>query len=216
MSDMAMAAPRRAATKSAAEARGVAWGARAAVAAPVLAVFGFVVGLPTYTEDLSAVAGSPRWVLATTTALGVLILLALGGLALYARQARAFGTLGHVGGVLALVGTILAAGGAWDSVFTVPYLAEHAPAVLDRPTSGSLLAGYVSSYGVFVVGWALLAVATLRARVLPRGASITLLAGAVLAFLPAPTSLRVLVLAIGAALLSRSVLRDYSAEISHQ
>ena len=101
-------------------------------------------------------------------------------------------------------------------MFTVPYLAEHAPGVLERSTDGSLLAGYVGSYAVFVLGWLTFAVATLRAGVLPRGASITLLVGAVLAFLPAPTSLRVLVLAIACALLSRAVLRGYSAEISHQ
>ena len=194
----------------------VAWGARAAVAAPVLAAFGFVVGLPTYSGELAEVAGSARWVLATTTALAVLLLLALGLLALYAAQARALRTSGHAGAVLALLGTMLAAGGAWDSVFTVPYLAEHAPSVLERSTDGSLLAGYVSSYLVFVAGWTAFAVATLRARVLPRGATIALLAGAVLALVPAPTSLRVLVLAIAAALLSRAVLRRYSAEISHQ
>jgi hypothetical protein len=200
MSEITMAAPATAGTA-------VPWGARAAVAAPVVAVFGFVVGLPTYTDDLSEVAGSARWVLATTTALAALLLLALGLLGLYVRQAHAFGTLGHAGAVLALLGTILAAGGAWDSVFTVPYLAEHAPAVLDRATDGSLLAGYVSSYLVFALGWGAFAVATLRARVLPRGASITLLVGAVLAILPAPTSLRVLVLAIACALLSRRPAR---------
>ena len=210
MSEMTMAAPAMAETTTSRRdgaTRAVPWGARAAVAAPVVAVFGFVVGMPTYSEDLADVAGGPRWVLATTTALAVLLLLALGLLALYASQAHAFGTFGHVAGLLALLGTILAAGGAWDSVFTVPYLAEHAPAVLERSTSGSLLAGYFGSYAVFVIGWAAFAVATLRARVLPRRASIVLLAGAVLAFLPAPTSLRVLVLAIACALLSRSLLR---------
>jgi len=64
------------------------------------------------------------------------------------------------------------------------------------------LAGYVSSYLVFALGWGAFAVATLRARVLPRGAAITLLAGAVLAILPAPTAIRVLVLCVAVALLA--------------
>ena len=34
--------------------------------------------------------------------------------------------------------------------FTVPYLADVAPAVLDRATDGALLAGYIGSYLVFV------------------------------------------------------------------
>jgi hypothetical protein len=54
------------------------------------------------------------------------------------------------------------AGGAWDSLFTVPYLAEQAPAVLDRPTPGSLLARYVVSYLVLAVGVALAGRALLR------------------------------------------------------
>ena len=37
---------------------------------------------------------------------------------------------------------MLAAGGAWDSLFAVPYVADKAPAILDDPTGGSLLAGF--------------------------------------------------------------------------
>jgi len=108
---------------------------------------------------------------------------------------------------LAQVRTLLAAGGAWDSLFTLPYLADHAAAVLDRDTDGSLLAGYVLSSLVFVAGWVSVAVTTLRAKVLPRAASIILLVGALLAILPAPTPIRVLALAVGAALLGRAAIR---------
>jgi len=180
----------------------VRWGTRAAVAAPVLSAFSIVVGIPVITEELREVAGSPRWVLVTASALALLLLLGLALLALYLVQEHRLGALGHAGALVALAGTVLAAGGAWDSVFTVPYLAEVAPGVLDRGTSGPLLAGYVGSYLVFVVGWAAFAVATLRARVLPRGASIALLAGALLAILPAPTALRTLVLTVAVAVLA--------------
>jgi len=185
----------------------VRWGTRAAVAAPVLSAFSIVVGIPVITEELREVAGSPRWVLVTASALALLLLLGLALLALYLVQEHRLGALGHAGALVALAGTVLAAGGAWDSVFTVPYLAEVAPGVLDRGTSGPLLAGYVGSYLVLVIGWAAYAVATLRARVLPRGPATALLAGAVLAILPAPTSLRLLVLSLGLALLARAVLR---------
>ena len=63
------------------------------------------------------------------------------------------------------------------------------------------------SYLVFTAGWISVAVTTLRAKVLPRGAAIVLLVGAMLAFVPAPTPIRVLVLAVGAALLGRAALR---------
>jgi len=173
----------------------------------VLAAFSIAAGVPIFAAELPDVAGSARWVLVTASALALLLLLGAGLLAIHLTQEHRLGRLGHVSAVVALAGTVLAAGGAWDSVFTVPYLAEVAPDVLERPTSGPLLAGYVGSYLVLVIGWAAYAVATLRARVLPRGPATALLAGAVLAILPAPTSLRLLVLSLGLALLARAVLR---------
>ena len=185
----------------------VTWGARAAMGAPVAALFAFVVGVPIYADDMSEAAGTGRFVVAAAAALLVLVLLVLALVGLYARSERQLGTTGHVGFVIALVGTVLAAGGAWDSLFTLPYLADEAPAVLDKDTGGSLLAGFVISYLVMVVGWATFATATLRARLAPRGAAITMLAGAIIAILPAPTPLRLLVLSIGAALVGRAALR---------
>ena len=172
------------------------------MAAPLVAVFAIGAGVPLFAADLRDVAGSARWMLATGGALAVLILLAVALIALYRAQEHAFTRFGHVSAFLALAGTILAAGGAWDSVFTVPYLADVAPAVLDRATDGALLAGYVSSYLLFAAGWGCFAVATLRARVLARGPAIALLAGSVLAIVPAPTAIRTLVLAVAVALLA--------------
>ena len=185
----------------------VGWGARAGVAAPILALFGVIVGAPLYADDLSDAAATGRFPIAAAAALAALLALGLGLVAVYLAQQDRLGALGRTGFLVALAGTALAAGGAWDSLFTVPYLAEQAPAVLDRPTSGSLLAGYLVSYLVLVAGWALFSVATLRARVLPRAASIVMLAGALLAVLPMPTPLRVLVLAVGVALAGRALLR---------
>ena len=185
----------------------VAWGSRAGIAAPIAALFAFVVGAPVYADDLSEAAGTGRFVVAAATALVVLVLLALALVGFYARAERQLGTAGHVGFLIALVGTMLAAGGAWDSLFTLPYLADQAPAVLDKDTGGSLLAGFVISYLVMVVGWVTFTTSVLRARIAPRAAAITMLVGSIIAILPAPTPLRLLVLSVGAALVGRATLR---------
>lgn len=186
------------------------WGARAAVAAPVAAVIAIVVGAPIYADDLSDAAATSRFVVANAITLGVLLLLALALVGFYMRGERRLGRLGHAGFLVALAGVVLAAGGAWDSLFAVPWLADEAPAALDDPTGGSLLAGFVVSYVVMVTGWLLFASASLRARLAPRGACVVLIAGAVLAIVPAPTALRLLPLAIGVALVGRAALRDAS------
>jgi hypothetical protein len=184
------------------------WGARAAIAAPVAAVVAIVVGAPVYADDLGGAALTNRFVVANAITLAVLLLLALALVGFYMRGERRLGMLGHAGFVVALAGVVLAAGGAWDSLFAVPWLAREAPAALEDPSGGSLLAGFVISYLVLVVGWVLFASASLRARLAPRGASIVLIAGAVLAILPAPTALRLLPLAVGAALVGRAVQRN--------
>ena len=190
------------------EPRLVDLGARVAVAAPVIGLFAVVVGAPLYTDDLSAAADTQRFVLTAGLSLAVLVALVFALVAIYLGSAHRFGRLGTVGFCVALTGTVLASGSAWDSLFTVPYLADHAPAVLDRNTDGSLLAGAVISYLALVLGWVLVAVASLRAKVVPRAAAIVLLVGAVLAIVPAPTALRLLILALGAALCGRAILRQ--------
>src|SRR5687768_13755547 len=50
-------------------------GARAAVAAPLVAVFSVAVGAPIYVDDLADAAGGTRFALATATSLAVLGLL---------------------------------------------------------------------------------------------------------------------------------------------
>jgi hypothetical protein len=182
-------------------------GARAAVVAPVLALFSFGVGAPLYADDLAESAGTARFALATATSLAVLVLLAVALVAIWRRQEAQLATGGQIAFVVALVGTVLAAGGAWDQVFTVPFLHEQAPSVLENGSSGSLAAGFFLSFALLAVGWIAFAVATLRAHVLPRAASIVTLVGGVIALLPAPTALRLLVLAVGAALLGRGLLR---------
>ena len=136
--------------------------------------------------------------LANAASLTVLVLLAFALVGLQARH-RA----GHAGFVVALVGTVLAAGETRDQVFAVPFLADEAPSALDAGASGSLLAGYLISYLALAAGWGLYAVSLLRARVVPRAGAVVMLAGAVFAILPSPTAIRLLPLAIGVALVTR-------------
>ena len=185
----------------------VGWAARIGIAAPVIAVFAAIVGIPLYADPLSDAALTSRFALTAAGALLVLIALVFGLIAIYLAGVHRMTAVGHAGFAIALAGTVLAAGGAWDSLFTVPYLAERAPDVLTAGTSGSLLAGYVISYLVLVIGWAVLATTILRRRMLPRSVPAALLAGAILAIIPAPTPLRLLPLALGAALACRAVLR---------
>jgi hypothetical protein len=124
--------------------------------------------------------------------------------ALYVRQAEAFGALGIAGFFLALIGTTLAAGALWSQVFVVPRLAE----VADRGT-GSVLAGFLLSFLIFGVGWVVFGAATLRTRVFPRWAAILLIVGAVLAILPFPS--RALVLEVAAACLGFTLLTGREA-----
>jgi hypothetical protein len=94
---------------------------------------------------------------------------------LYARQAAAGGTLGLVGLLVAVLGTMLPAGAWWLEAFAVPYAVLKAPALV-APT-GRLLAGRSVSFGVFALGWVLFGLASLRARVFPRDAAILLIIG---------------------------------------
>lgn len=184
------------------------WLARAAVATPLLALFAIAVGAPLYTQPMRVAAGTTRIVVVNAATLGVLLLLHIALVGLYVHAVHRVGRLGHLGFVTALSGTVLAAGGAWDATFALPYVAEQAPQVLDVPTSGTLLAGFLISYLVLVSGWAAVALAARRAGVVSRAAAIALTIGTLLALIPAPTALRLLPLTIGAALAGRDLLRQ--------
>jgi hypothetical protein len=184
----------------------VGWSARAAIAAPLLALFAVAVGAPLYTQDMRTAAATTRLIVANAATLGVLLLLTVALVGIQLHAGNRLRAPGQVAFVCALIGTVLAAGGAWDSLFALPYIAEQAPAMLDVSTGGTLLAGFVVSYLALVIGWSTFTIAALRSGVLPRTPAIVLTIGAVLALLPAPTALRLLTLAVGAALAGRAIL----------
>ncbi len=148
-------------------------------------------------ENFSEFAVTPSWtVLSTIFLLGSLLLLvALVGL--YARQSEAAGALGLVGFLVALVGTGLLVGMMWTMAFVVPSAAIEAPAFLDaEETAGPLDMGFMLSGIAVAVGWVLFGLATLRARVLPRRATIVLIIGALLTVLPLPATTLVIDVAV--------------------
>lgn len=97
-------------------------------------------------------------------------------LGLHLRQQRQAGMLGLVGFVLTAVGSMFLAGIVWTDLFMFPAVEGVAPQLADEPTATMVL-GFVLSIAFYVVGWLVLAIATLRARVVPRPAAVALLVG---------------------------------------
>jgi hypothetical protein len=109
--------------------------------------------------------------------LGIILLLwALIGV--YERQSEAAGTFGLWAFVVAFFGTALSAGNTWAEVFVWPTLAQVAPNMMSgsvTEASSYLSAGLTLSFPLFGIGLILFGVATLRAGVYPRWASVLLI-----------------------------------------
>jgi hypothetical protein len=90
------------------------------------------------------------------------------------------------GFVLAFLGTALVVGDFYANTFITPLVALEAPNFLDNPLAGVLQVWLPFDFVLLAASCLVLCVATVRARVYPRGASWLLLGGAVLALLPLP------------------------------
>jgi hypothetical protein len=187
----------------------VRWGGLATLASALLAILSFVLYLVVVGGSrISEAATSTAFFLPSGAQLLAMVLLLVGLVALFARQAEVFGALGLAGFLLALIGTTMAAGALWSQVFVVPHLAQAAPEVADRG-AGSVLAGYLLSFLLFGVGWLVFGVAMLRTRAFPRWAVILLIVGAVISILPLPS--RALILEIAAGCLGFALLTEGGA-----
>ena len=113
---------------------------------------------------------------------GVLILLGLVGI--YSRQAEEAGILGLIGFLAAFVTMTLVVGAFWTFTFVAPSVAMEAPAFLDGEPAGPLGVGFILTFFSFPAGLALFGIATFRARVFPRMAAAALTLGALVAFAP--------------------------------
>jgi tetrahydromethanopterin S-methyltransferase subunit E len=108
-------------------------------------------------------------------------LLALIGL--YVRQVEEAGRLGLVAFILASLGTVMNIGFLWGGGFIVPALTSVAPEFLDQVEANPptiVAAGFITTFALFALGWLLLGVASLKARVLPRIPLWLLILGAIL------------------------------------
>ena len=153
----------------------------------------------------SAVESSPFAV--ASTALLLIALLGIGATAvLVVGRLREAGR-SIAAPVVAVVGTVLVAGGQWAALFVLPALSEHAPQVLASGALDSVTVGYVASYAVFALGWVATAVGLLRARAVPTWLGVLLLVGGVASFVPAPEALRLLVVSVATTLVARRMLR---------
>jgi hypothetical protein len=115
-------------------------------------------------------------------------LAALGLVGLYARQSERAGWLGLVGFVLAFVGTTLFTGLGMISEFIMPQIFAQAPTLVapggPLATNSSLIIPL--TFVIFLLGYVLLGIATMRAGVLPRGSGLLLIVAALLFALPWP------------------------------
>lgn len=139
------------------------------------------------------------------TASSALLLVALLGIGATAMAALArMREAGRgIGGVaVAVLGTVLVAGGTWAALFVMPAIAAEAPEVLDGELAG-IIVGYIASYAVFTVGWVWTGAALVRAGLVPTWVGVLVAVGGVAAFVPSPEPVRVLVIGIAASLLSR-------------
>ena len=166
--------------------------------AAVLAFALLVLGLITAGE--AGLDTSPLAV--ASSALLLVALLGMGATAL-AALARGLGTgRGMPGAAIAVLGTVLVAGGGWAALFVLPGLAAEAPEVLESGLS-SVIVGYMASYVVFTIGWVWTGIALLRSRLVPTSLAVLVAVGGALAFVPAPEAFRLLVIGIAASLVAR-------------
>ena len=111
-------------------------------------------------------------------------LLVIALVALYDREARSAGAFGALAFGAAVVGTMFMTGDWWYEAFAVPRLAEVAPDVVDTFVGGRLIIGGLTSFALFGIGWIMYGVASIRARVIPRNISITILVGGFMSGVP--------------------------------
>lgn len=117
---------------------------------------------------------------------GLVLLVGLAGL--YSRQSEDGGLLGMVGFLVAFYGTVMAVGVFWADAFVTPSLAREELRLLGAAPPRALAAGLTLSYGSVALGWLLFGWSALRTGLYPRQASVLLMIGAALTWLPLPLS----------------------------
>jgi hypothetical protein len=151
-------------------------------------------------EQGSQVMLTSSWFIVQILGLVALALITLGLVGLYACQAQRAGTLGLIAFVIAFAGMLMVFGLSWGEPFLGPLVAEQAPGLLSMEPSGTLAVGSILSIALFALGWLLFGLASLRARVLPRGAAVLVIVGSLLSFILTSLDLPLWSVVLGAAL----------------
>lgn len=159
----------------------IRWSGLAALVGGVLGVVLDVVdGVLIGGQPDSVAAATNAWIIINALWILLLALISLGLVGAYARQAEQAGTLGLIGFLAAFIGTAMMSGAIWSAAFIAPWLAEAAPELVGAEPSGVVVAGFLLTVVLFGLGWLLFGLASLQARVLPRGVAVLLMIGAVL------------------------------------
>jgi hypothetical protein len=169
------------------------------VAGPAVVVaFGlFVTGIVTVGED--ALDGTLP---ATASSAAMLVaVLAIGAAALAALARLREAGRAVSGSAVAVVGSVLVAGGSWAALFVISALATEAPEALEADLVNTVI-GYIASYAVFAVGWLWTGIALLRAGLVSTWLGVATAAAGVIAFVPSPEPFRVLFIGVVASFLA--------------
>ncbi|TKJ27414.1 hypothetical protein [Blastococcus sp. CCUG 61487] len=165
--------------------------------AAVLALGSFVTALVVTGED--GLEASP---LATaSSALLLVAMLGVGAAALAALVRLREADRGTAGPAVAVLGSVLVAGGTWASLFVMPALASNFPEALEVELA-EVVVGYIASYLVFSVGWVWTGVALRRSGVVPGWLGVLVIVAGVAAFVPSPEPARLLLMGIAVSLLA--------------
>jgi hypothetical protein len=165
----------------------VRYGAPIAIVAGALMIITRLVILFTTPAEIGPLKA---YVLTTTHAVNSVVsilafaLLVIALVALYDREARSAGAFGALAFGAAVVGTMFMTGDWWYEAFAVPRLAEVEPDAIEDFVGGRLIIGGVTSFVLFGIGWMMYGVASIRARVIPRNISITILVAGFLSGVP--------------------------------
>jgi hypothetical protein len=169
------------------------------VAGPAAVVaFGlFIAGMVVHGED--ALDGT---LLATASSAAMLVtLVAIGAAALAALARLREADRGVAGGAVAVLGSVLVAGGSWAALFVISALATEAPEALEADLVNTMI-GFIASYAVFAVGWVWTGIALLRSRLVPTWLGVATTVAGVIAFVPSPEPFRILFIGVVAGLLA--------------
>jgi len=139
-----------------------------------------IIGLIAFSKDLTIISYWNHIYSSLNLISMLMLLIGLVGTFLYHFQR--IGKFGIVSFVVAFMGTMLIAGDAWFEAFVVPFVANTAPQLVNEVPSGSLIIGALLSFLSFSIGWILVGISCLKARIIPKYISILIICGGIFGF----------------------------------